>query len=131
MTIATPSTLSACSSVRMASVLPSSSVSVISSSSRCAANPVSFSAEATSALTLPAVNCAGDRFTAMLRCSGQLAAVRHASRNTHAPILSISCKSSATGMNISGGISLPSSVGSRISASKPIRRRIETSNIGW
>ena len=61
------------------------------------------------ALTLPARNCAGDRFTATVRCSGQVAAVRHASRNTHAPILSMSRRSSATGMNTNGGIRVPSS----------------------
>ena len=75
-------------------------------------------------LTLPATNCAGDRFTATVRCSGQVAAVRHASRNTHAPILSMSRMSSATGMKTSGGMSVPSSAGRRISASKPIEAAV-------
>ena len=37
--------------------------------------------------------------------------MRHASRKTHAPILSMSRKSSATGMKANGGISVPSFLG--------------------
>ena len=40
----------------------------------------------------------------MVKCLGHSAAVRHASRNTQAPILSMSRSSSATGMKTSGGI---------------------------
>jgi len=73
-----------------ASELPSGRVSVISSSSRCGTRPASFNVAATMLLTLPARNCAGDRLTATVRVSGHVAALRQASRNTHAPIRSIS-----------------------------------------
>ena len=49
--------------------------------------------------------------------------MRQASRSTHAPISSMRPSSSATGMKSNGGISVPSSLGRRISASKPRRRR--------
>ena len=74
----------------MASLLPSSKVSVISSSRRCAARPVSLSAAATMALTLAGFELRGRQIDGNRQVfrPGH-AAARQASRSTHAPILSI------------------------------------------
>src|SRR5262245_29638403 len=74
MTMATPIAFKDRSSVKMASLLPNSRVSVISNSRRCAARPDSSRAAATMALSLPVANCAGDKLTATVSDSGQAAA---------------------------------------------------------
>ena len=65
-----PSARSACSVASTSPDLSSSSVSVISSSSRCGARPDAASASETMASRLPLRNWSGDRLTATLIGSG-------------------------------------------------------------
>ena len=70
-------------------------------------------------------------FTATVRFSGQVAAVKQARRMTQAPICEIKPISSATGMNSVGVITSPSSVCKRSSTSKPSSFLPSATTMGW
>ena len=120
--IRTPSSRSRCNVASVLSTLAMKMLSVISSSSRCGANPEVVSACRITAGRLGVMNCLGDMFTATLRSSGQAAAWRQDSRITHSPMGTMSPVSSASGMNSAGLIMPSSGCGQRISASKAFSR---------
>ena len=82
----------------------SSTVSVISISSRAGVRPEFFSAERMTSNSSACLNWTGDTLTATFISAGQRIASAQARRITHSPSGMISPVSSARGMNRSGGI---------------------------
>jgi hypothetical protein len=131
MAMRTPSARSWNRVFRVASLSWSSTLSVISSSSRSGASPDAAKARMTT-WTKPVLrNWTGDRLTATRMWSGQLRAAKHASRKAHSPSCMMKPISSASGMNSPGGINPLSGWRQRISASTPQMVSVPRSTTGW
>jgi hypothetical protein len=107
---------------------------VISNSRRSAGSPVSAKTCRTVARISLRSICTPDRLTAM-RCkpcpaSSQALAWRHAARSAHSPMGTIRPESSASGMNLSGGIIPRSPRRQRSKASAPISRSSDKAYCG-
>ena len=100
----TPNPFRLCRIAVAAPGLPTSTDSVISSSSRLPGRPVARSASRTAVTRLAEVNCTAETLTATLSPSGQRLASRQARCSTHSPSGTISPSCSATGMNSAGEI---------------------------
>ena len=103
---------------------------MISSSKRDGASPASRSA-ARMAMAAPGARiCNGDRFTASVTSSGQVAAIRAALAVIQLPSVMIAPVSSARGMNSSGNSSPLSGWNQRTKASNARMRPVARSTMG-
>src|SRR5664280_3813746 len=94
--------------------------SVISSSNLLADIPDAARALMTTGSSLPPINWVGERLTATLTPSGQVAASAQACRSTHSPREAMSPFSSATGINSVGSTIPRSGWCQRSRASQPL-----------
>ncbi|OLT09512.1 hypothetical protein BJF78_30640 [Pseudonocardia sp. CNS-139] len=134
--IRTPMSASARSASSGSPVVAMKSLSVSSSCSARAGQPVSARIRATSWTTPGSRTCRAARLTLTNRSAPgcwarQPAACRHASSSTQRPSGTISPVSSATGMNRSGPSRSPSGRTQRTSASTPTSRWSISRTSGW
>ena len=126
----TPMALSRSIDSSAVSRLPSSVLSVSSSSRRLASKSVSVRMRSTTSTKSERRNCSGETLTATVR-PGQSLPSRQARRSIHSPSSMIRPECSAIGMNFDGGISPWIGCVQRASASTPTTVSPLALTIGW